>query len=373
MHMTAGSPAAPLLTLGVEEEFLLLDPLTGENFPVAEKVLAALADDVRGQSRLEVRHSMVEMVTGVCTGLAELRAQLGGLRRAAAGSAAATGAALVAVAATPIADPQRTVTDNPRFQAIGRHYGPIAHDPAVCGCHVHVGIPERELAVRVCDHLRVWLPVIQALTVNSPLFSGADTGHASWRSMQLERWPGLGPSPLLGSSAGYDRTVRTMVASGVMLDESMVLWYARPSAAWPTVEVRVGDVCLTVDDTVLVAGLIRALVAAVVEDIATGLPAPDVPDHVVRAAHWNAAHSGLGHTLLDPVRGSARPAWDLVDELVGRVTPALRRHGDLAEVHAGLDRLRRDGTGAARQRRILQRTGDIPAALAELARLTVDG
>jgi carboxylate-amine ligase len=365
MHLTAPC------TLGVEEEFLLLDPVTGENLPVAEKVLAGLADDVRGQSRLEVRHSMVEMVTGVRTGLAELRTELGELRRAAAGSAVAAGAALTAVAATPIAEPQLTVTDNPRFRAIGRHYGPIAHDPAVCGCHVHVGVPDRELAVRVCDHLRVWLPVIQALTVNSPLFSGADTGHASWRSMQLDRWPGLGPSPLLGSAAAYDRTVRTMVDSGVMLDESMVLWYARPSTAWPTVEVRVGDVCLTIDDTVLVAGLIRGLVATAVADIAAGTPAPDAPDHVVRAAHWGAAHQGLGHTLLDPVRGRARPAWDLVGELVCRVTPALRRHGDLDLVRAGLDRLRHDGTGAVRQRRILARTGDIPAALAELTRLTV--
>jgi carboxylate-amine ligase len=316
---------------------------------------------------------MVEMVTGVCTGLAELRGQLGELRRAAAESAAATGAALLAVGATPITDPQRTVTDNPRFQAIGRHYGPIAHDPAVCGCHVHVGVADRELAVRVCDHLRVWLPVIQALTVNSPLFEGADTGHASWRSMQLERWPGLGPSPLLGSVAAYDRTLATMVASGVMLDESMVLWYARPSAAWPTVEIRVGDVCLTPDDTVLVAGLVRALVATVIEDITAGVPAPEVPDFVVAAAHWNAAHSGLEHTLLDPVRGTARPAWDLVGELVDRVTPALERHGDVARIRAGLERLRRDGTGAVRQRRVLEATADLPAALAELARLTVHG
>ena len=361
------------MTLGVEEEFLLLDPVTGENAPAAEKVLAGLTDDDRGQSRLEVRHSMVEMVTGVCTGLDEVRGQLSGLRRAAAESAAATGAALVAVGATPVADPHRTVTDNPRFQAIGRHYGPIAHDPAVCGCHVHVGVPDRELAIQVCNHLRVWLPVVQALTVNSPLFEGADTGHASWRSIQLERWPSLGPSPLLASGEEYDRTVRTLVASGVMLDESMVLWYARPSATWPTVEVRVGDVCLTVDDTVLVAGLIRALVATAVEDVTAGVPAPGVPDYLLRAAHWNAAHGGLEGTLLDPVRGTARPAWELVGELVDRVTPALERHGDVAEVRTGLDRLRRDGTGADRQRRILRRTGDVRTVLTEVARLTVAG
>jgi carboxylate-amine ligase len=241
----------------------------------------------------------------------------------------------------------------------------------VCGCHVHVGVPDRELAIRVCDHLRMWLPVVQALTVNSPLFEGVDTGHASWRSIQLERWPSLGPSPLLSSGEQYDRTVRTLVASGVMLDESMVLWYARPSATWPTVEVRVGDVCLTVDDTVLVAALVRALVSTAVADIAAGVPAPDVPDHLLRAAHWNAAHAGVGGTLLDPVRGVARPAWDLVEELLVAVTPALERHGDAGEVHTGLARVRREGTGADRQRRILERTGDVRAVLTELAGLAV--
>jgi carboxylate-amine ligase len=359
-----------VLTVGVEEEFLLLDPATGENVPAAEKVLAGLADDVRGQSRLEVRHSMVEMVTGVCTGLADLRGQLGALRRAAAGSAAATGAALVAIGATPIADPLRGVTDNPRFQAIGRHYGPIAHDPAVCGCHVHVGVPDRELAIQVCNHLRVRLPVVQALTVNSPLFEGADTGYASWRSIQLERWPSLGPSPLLASGEDYDRRIKTLVAAGVMLDESMVLWYARPSATWPTVEVRVGDVCLTADDTVLAAGLIRALVATALADIAAGVPPPDVPDYLVRAAHWSAAHRGLGGTLLDPVRGVARPAWELVEELATTVTPALAHHGDLTQIRAGLGRVRREGTGADRQRRILDRTGDVRAVLTQFAEPT---
>lgn len=373
MHLLADHTATAVLTVGVEEEFLLLDPHSGRNLPAVEAVLGALAGDVRGRSRLEVRHSMVEMVTGVRTGLTELRDELTGLRRAAAAAATAAGATLVAVGATPIAEARRAVTDNPRFRAIGRHYGPIAHDPAVCGCHVHVGVPDRELAIQVCNRLRVWLPVVQALTVNSPLFDGADTGHASWRSMQLDRWPGLGPPPLLAGGEDYDRTVRALVASGVMLDESMVLWYARPSVTWPTVEVRVGDVCPTAADTVLVAGLIRALVATAAGEIAAGVAAPEVPDLLLRAAHWSAAHRGLDDTLLDPRRGLARPAWELVAELVETVSPALDRHGDLATVHDGLARLRLAGTGARRQRRILDRTGDVHAVLAELARVTVDG
>jgi YbdK family carboxylate-amine ligase len=371
--VAARSSGPALLTLGVEEEFLLLDPVSGHNAPVVEKVLAVLADEVRDRSRLEFRHSMLEMVTGVCTDLTQLRQELTELRRAAADAALTAGVWLVAVGATPIAEPERTATHNARFQEIARHYGPIAHDPAVCGCHIHVGVPDRELAVQVCNHLRVWLPVVQALAVNSPLYGGADTGHASWRSMQLERWPSLGPSPYFSSADDYDRTVQALVASGAMLDATMVLWYARPSATYPTVEVRVGDVCQTVDDTVLVAGLVRGLVATVIDDIAAGSPAPQVRDCVVKAAHWNAAHHGLDGTLLDLRRAQARPAWELVDELFAAVTPALIRHGDLDAVRGGLQRLRQCGTGAARQRLVLQRTGDVRAVLTDLAHRTVQG
>jgi carboxylate-amine ligase len=349
-------------TLGVEEEYLLLDPGTGVNAPVSGEVLAALPDELREQSRLEFRRSMVEMVTPVCKSLDELRDHLVAMRRAAATAAARAGARLVPVGATPVAEPDRTPAGDPRFHAIARHYGPIAHDPALCGCHVHVGVPSRDEAIEVGNHLRPWLPVVQALAANSPLCEGVDTGFASWRSVQLLRWPSLGPTPHHRSPADYDRTVAALVASGTMLDESMVLWYARPSATFPTVEVRAADVCPAVGDTVLIAALVRALVEAARDAPA----APVVPDELLRAAHWNAAHTGMAGTLLDPLSGRARPAWRAGDELLAHIGPALGRLGDRGVVDAELARIRRDGTGADRQRRLLA-GGGIPAALAHLA------
>ncbi|MET8280063.1 glutamate--cysteine ligase [Micromonospora sp. NPDC005174] len=366
-------PDLGILTLGVEEEFLLLDPDSGRNVPVADEVRAALRGRARDQSRQEFRHSMVEMVTPVCADLGELRSQLVALRRSAVEAAAAAGARLVAVGATPVAEPHRTVPDEPRYHAMSRRYGPVAHDPAVCGCHVHVGLPDRELAVQVCNHLRVWLPVVQAITSNSPLHDGYDTGHASWRSMQLERWPSIGPTPYFDSVADYDRTVDELIAAGIMLDAAMVYWYARPSSAYPTVEVRVGDVCPTVDDAVLVAALVRSLVATLADDVRAGVPAPGVRDCLVAAAHWRAAHDGLDGALVDLRSGGARPAWDLVDDLMATIAPALLRHGDLGHVLAELARLRRDGTGATRQRRVLDDTGDLRAVIDDLAAQTAAG
>jgi carboxylate-amine ligase len=354
------------LTVGVEEEFLLLDPNTWHNAGRSATVLAGLPEELRQYARVEFRRSMVEMVTPVCTDLRNLHCHLTRHRSAAATAASRAGTRLVAVGATPVAEPDRRVNDTPRFHAIARHYGPIAYDPAVCGCHVHVGVPNRALAVEICTRLRPWLPVIQAISCNSPLYAGSDTGHASWRAIQLERWPSLGPTPHVESIAEYDATVAALVASGVMLDHSMVLWYARPSDTYPTVEIRAADIGPTVEDAVLVAGLIRALVRTALDDIAAGRPAPGVSDHFLRAAHWNAAHTGLAGTLLDPREGQARPAWDLVDDLCAIVKPALSSLGDEELVHPALAELRRHGTGAQRQRRVYESTRDIGTVLTTL-------
>jgi glutamate---cysteine ligase / carboxylate-amine ligase len=365
----AADPAA--LTVGVEEEFLLLDPRTGINRPVAERVMASLGDGVRAHSRLEMRRSMIEMVTGVCTDPTDLRAQLRALRRAAADAAADADAWLIAVGATPVGEPDVATWSQPRYRAIAQRYGPVALDPAVCGLHVHVGVPDRELAVQVCNHLQVWLPVVRALSGNSPLFQGADTGHASWRSVQLLRWPGVGPTPWFDSADGYDRTVKDLITAGVLLDRQMVYWYARVSPTYPTVEIRVSDVCTDVDDTVLIAALVRAAVATAISDIRAGHPAVRLQECVTAAAHWRAARDGLTHTLVDLRLGRARPAWDVVTEFFAVVSPALLRSGDLDMVVDGLARLRAHGDGAQRQREVYRRAGDVQAVLADLAARTM--
>ncbi len=363
-----GAGSRPV-TVGVEEEYLLLDPENGHNAPVAEKVTIALPDALRERSRPEFRHSMLEMVTGVCTTMAELRDDLGTIRSAAAEAAAGTGAMLAAIGATPVAELVREPPDNPRFREIVRHLGPVATEEAVCGCHVHIGVPDRDAGVRAATGLRPWLPVIQALAANSPFYAGADTGHASWRSMQLRRWPLLGPTPPFASAAEYDAAVAAGVASGTMLDDGMVFWYARPSANWPTVEIRVADVCLTADDTVLAAALIRALVTTILDSDSgpSGPSRTEVPEPFLEAAHWNAAHRGLDGTLLDPRTGQAVPAWDLIGDLVTTVAPALSHSGDTELVTTGLNRIQREGTGAARQRRAYELAGDLPSALRRLA------
>lgn len=261
------------------------------------------------------------------------------------------------------------MTDHPRYAQMAERFGAIADTPGLCGCHVHVGVCDRDLAVQVCNHLRPWRPVLQAMTANSPNSDGRDTGHASWRSVMWARWPSTGPTPYFRDLAHYEETVERLVASGVMMDAGMIYWYARPSANYPTVEVRVGDVCPTADNVTLVAGLVRGLVATVIDDIRAGRPAADVPDGLLAAAHWRAAHDGLEGDGVDPVTGTVGRAWEFVQRLVDRVRPALDRHGDSALVDDLLAGLRALGTGAERQRRA-RHEGGLREVLALLTRQT---
>lgn len=359
------------LTVGVEEEFLLVDAATATAAARADEVEAAVDDQVRSQLRREFHASQLELATTVHTDLSELRAEIGDLRQQVSTAAATLGCQLLAVGTAVVEGPPPPVTDDPRYARMAERFGAIADTPGLCGCHVHVGVPDRELAVQVCNHLRPWLPVLQAMTTNSPFSDGRETGHASWRSVLWARWPSTGPTPYFRDLAGYRDTVERMIATGVMLDEGMIYWYARPSATFPTVEVRVGDVCPTPADASLVAALIRALVATVTADVCAGRPAPDVPEGLLAAAHWRAAHDGLEGHGVDAVTGAVRPAGELLDGLVDRVSPALAAHGDTAVVDGLLGLLRERGSGAARQRKARQ-AGGLRAVLSLLAEQTSD-
>ena len=148
--------------------------------------------------------------------------------------------------------------------------------------------------MQVLNHLRPWLPILHAATANSPFSAGEDTGYASWRSVLWERWPSVAPTPWLESHAHYERLIHQLIATGMMLDEGMLYWYARLSAPYPTVEIRIGDVCPSLDDTILVAALVRALVATRAgRHRRRPAGAPRSTTTCWSRAHWRAAHDGL--------------------------------------------------------------------------------
>ncbi|MGW5574137.1 carboxylate-amine ligase [Nocardia thailandica] len=359
-------------TVGVEEEFLLTDPESGAPAPKNTEVAAA-AKAAGIDLQLELTSCQVETSSEVHTEIGDLLAELRRSRRAVAACAAKHDARLLAVAVPPTVPDGYPVTDTPRYQRIAHTFGMIAHEQGLCGCHVHVGVPDRETAVLVANHVRPWLPVFLALTANSAVYRGAETGYASWRSILWRRWPSAGPPPFFTSAAEYESIVAMMRAGGSILDNKMVYWDVRPSESFPTVEIRVADVPATADEAALLAALVRGTVAMGLRAVAHGDHGPAVPGEFLRAAYWNAAHSALEGDGLHPVEARVVPQRALLSELVDRIEPALRAAGDHDFVAEGVERALARGNGAQRQLRALRSRGEIADVVAELAGATLEG
>ncbi|WP_043807290.1 glutamate--cysteine ligase [Rhodococcus triatomae] len=352
-------------SVGVEEEFLLVDPVTGVPSLRNESVVGG-ARAAGLALQLELSQCQVETNSPVCHDSVGLRARLLEMRKVAAAAAVREGCRLVATGTPMVGPPRMPISNSERYREMESRFGIVAVEQAVCGCHVHVDVPDRELAVQVCNHVRPWLPTILALGANSSVNRGVDSGFESWRSVLWSRWPGSGPPPLFDSAEHYQRMVAAFVDAGVLMDERMVYWDVRPSCHLPTIEVRVADVQPTVDQAVLVATLVRALVMTSIGAIERGDRPPQVPLEVLRAANWLAARDGLAGRALDPWTARPVAAGELLTALVVHVRDALDELGDRDRVRRTLEWVCRSGTGAAWQRRMLVEHVD-PARVVELA------
>ena len=364
--------AAAAITLGVEEEFVLLDPATGATVLAAPELVRMLGGEPGIQQ--ELMRFQVETGTPVCTGLDDLGRELIRLRRLAAAAAASLGCRLVACGVAPYRTPGlAAITDQPRYQELARRYAPVVAQAGTCGCHVHVGVPSRDAGVQVLARLRPWLAPLLAITANSPIAGGHDTGWASWRYAIQARWPTATPPAAWPDAAAYDTAVRRLIARGAALDERSTYFLARLSPRYPTIEVRIADVCLDTGTAVLAAGLTRALVATALAEARRGTPAAAAPARHVAAALAAAARHGLAGAAADPVTGQPAGAPALRARLLDHVYPALRDHGDTEIITSLLHRLDQRGTGADRQRALFTSAASTPAFITALARATLSG
>jgi carboxylate-amine ligase len=368
-------------TVGVEEEFILVDLRSGRPLAVSPAVLAkattSLGQDPlatvgvvpRGAIEGEFQQQQLEIHTSPVANLVDLDAELRQWRGVATDLAREVGASVAALGTSPLPVEPRSVP-SPRYARIRELLALTARHHLTCGCHVHVSVESDEVGVAVIDRVRVWVPVLLAMTANSPFYQGEDSGYVSYRSQALSLWPSFGPPELFGSAEAYHRLLDAMIATGALLDEGMNYWDMRLAVRYPTVEIRVADVCLDVADTVVLAALCRALVETAVEQWRRGEPAPEVPVTMLRLASWRAARYGVESDLVDPRTMQLAPARDVVPALVTHVATALDAGGDRAVVEAGLERLWTQGNGADRQRRTMERTGQLVDVVADAVRLT---
>jgi carboxylate-amine ligase len=368
-HRYVGSE--PSFTVGVEEEYLIADAVTGELRSRAARVLPAARGVLGDQVQPELSRSQIEVGTPVCRTLAEVRAQLGRLRAEVIAAAQQTGSWVAASGSHPDADwREQDTTPKERYLDLDRTFRLLAWELLICGCHVHVAVEDPEDAIRVLDRCRPWLPTLLALSANSPFWQGVDTGYCSYRTQVFDRLPVTGTPPILGSRSAYERLVEELVATGSMADATRLYWDVRPSARFPTVEFRVCDVGLTIDDAVMDAGLIRALVRTCHRQAVAGAPVPTVHPEVVRSARWRASRDGLDGDLVDLAAGRARPAGEVVEGLLAHLRPELEDGGEWDEVSALVAQTLRRGNGARRQRDVYERTGSFAKLVEWLAEQT---
>jgi carboxylate-amine ligase len=361
-------------TVGVEEELLLIDPATHSVSSRAREVIARHIDRGGGPARrasgeldkelfghqLEIRSEPSRDVDGVVGDIV-----VG--RRTAGEAAAALELAVAVCGSVPVAMGEPVVSDDDRYRDMAETFGGVTRRGTTCGMHVHVAIDSAEEGVRCIDRITPWLPVLLAVSSNSPYDEGRDTGYASWRTQMWSSWPSAGPTEPFGSLAGYRRVCERMIASGAARDTAMLYFDARLSEAHPTLEVRILDAVTDPEDVGLLAALVRALVETAVDDWPEGLPVWRSEE--LRAARWRASRYGLGGDLLDPLTHTLRPAREVLSRLVALVSARLEAAGDGERVAHGVERVL-GGTGAARQRAAFERAGSVKAVVDDLVART---
>ena len=321
-----------------------------------DAVVAAAASGSDGQFEHEFKREQAELGSSPQLSMSVLVDELR-RRRSELGSAArASGVRLLASGTSPV-DSVATSTHDERYERMSAVFGRVARMQLTCGMHVHVSIDTPEEGVGVLDRIRDWLAVLVALSANSPFLAGQDTAYASYRTVLWGQWPTAGIADPFGDVDSYRQATAALVASGAALDDGMIYFDARLSAHYPTVEIRVADVCAHVDDAGVVAALARALVATAADDWAAGRPASTARTELLRGASWRAARWGMTGDLLGIADATPVPAWTMIDRFLEHVGPALDAAGDTEQVVLGLTEIRRRGTGAGLQRAAFGRDG----------------
>ncbi|MET7958396.1 MULTISPECIES: glutamate--cysteine ligase [Streptomyces] len=353
-------------TVGVEEELLLVDARSHEPRALSKAVLARAERRAQGDSVFEpeLHDQQLEFATEPRADMRELAVEICRWRAEAAQSAAEAGAAVVALATAPL-PVSAAIGESDRYQWMAKRFGLTAQEQLTCGCHVHVSVESDEEGVGVLDRVRPWLSVLLALSANSPFWQGRDTGYASYRSRVWGRWPSAGPAETFGSANLYHAQVDALIGTGVLRDKGMIYFDARLSHRYPTVEIRVADVCLQPADAALLATLARGLVETAARGWHAGAPAAPVSVGLLRMAAWQAGRAGTDGKLLHPATMLPAPATEVVGALLVHVRDALEDSADFEAAEVALRELLHRGTGARTQREVLARTGSLRRVVAE--------
>ena len=353
----------PPFTLGIEEEFQLIDP---ESRALRSHVLHLLEDGkevLKDQVKAELHQSIIEVGTAICRDIDEARAEVVHLRSNLAALARSRGLTIAAAGTHPFSHWQdQEITDLPRYHEIIEDMQQVARANLIFGLHVHVGVEDRELAIQIMNTVRYFLPHIYALSTNSPFWQGRNTGFKSYRSKIFDRFPRTGIPDNFRSRGEFDSYLALLIKTGCIDNGKKIWWDIRPHPFFDTLEYRICDVPLRVDETVALAALMQAVTAKVAKLIKQNLGFRLYRRLLINENKWRAARYGISGKLIDFGRQAEVPTVDLIHELLEFVDDVADELGSRKEL-AYIEEILRGGTGADRQLATWQRTNDMKAVV----------
>jgi glutamate---cysteine ligase / carboxylate-amine ligase len=363
----------PSLTLGIEEEYQIIDPSTGQLRSYITEILAGdkmVLDEVKP----ELHQSMVEVGSRVCRTPAELRAELVRLRGLVMDLAARNGLVIAAAGTHPFSKwTEQEITPLERYIGVKQDLQDLAQQLLIFGTHIHVGIEDPEFLIDVMNVSRYLLPHVLCLSTSSPFWQGRRTGLKSYRSIVFKNFPRTGVPPIMRTHGEYEELLESLVATGCVPDGSKIWWDARPHHAYPTLEFRVCDVCTRVDEAVCIAAILQAVVAKLWKLRRDNLTFRIYPSSMIEENKWRAARFGLDGRLIDFGKSKELPARELITELLRWfVEDVVDELGSRREVEYAFEILK-NGTSADRQLAVYERTGDLKQVVDRVVSETAEG
>lgn len=348
----------PAFTLGIEEEYLLVDRETCALVEAPEALMRACAADLQDQVSPEFLQCQIEIGTRPCADIAEARDDLRRLRSTVSRHAAIHGLSPIAASCHPLADWKRqSHTDKPRYNDLSRDLGGVVRRMLICGMHVHIGLDDDALRADLMGQAAYFLPHLLALSTSSPFWQGEDTGLASYRISVFDNLPRTGLPPRFENWQDYARSVAALVDLGVIEDASKIWWDLRPSASFPTLEARIMDAQPRLEHALTLAALMQCLMRMLWRLRKRNLRWRLYDTFLVGENRWRAQRYGVTEGLIDFGAGCIQPFPDLVEELIGLVEEDAATLHCLAEIERARD-IVRFGNSSTRQRQALERDKD---------------
>jgi carboxylate-amine ligase len=362
-----------VFTIGIEEEFQIIDPETRELRSHIQEILADGKMVLKERMKAEMHQSVVELGTEICRDVIEARQQVMELRSNLAQLAARDGLKIASAGTHPFSHwMDQLITVHERYAAIVKDMQQIARANLIFGLHVHIGIPDRDEGIHLMNQARYFLPHLYALSVNSPFWLGQNTGLKAYRQMIFERFPRTGIPDAFESLSEYEDYLKLLIATNCIDNAKKIWWDVRLHPFFNTIEFRICDAQSRVDDTIALAALMQAIILKLHKLLRQNVTFRNYPRRLLDENRWRASRYGIDAKLIDFGRKCETDERDLLHEMLAFIAEEVHELGSVNEV-AHIERILDEGTGADRQLAVWERTHDLKAVVDHIVEETCAG